>query len=440
MFKVVYKYSACISIITDDITILCDPWFEDAYEGTWTQYPKIESYPQYIGDFDVVYISHIHPDHYDALTLQKLFDLYGKKPILIADWGNSKGGFLHKKIQSDGFGNLVKVSNNIDFGNTKVNIIPNITGSISDIDTAILVTSLESKKSVLNVNDCIYNESLYNKIINLKQELDIEISLFCLGYTGAGPYPQTYYSPYLEKEILDKKAKEKKINFFKRYLKAIEKIPSKKRLPFAGKYLLQGNLSVFNNYRGVADALEVKGWDTDAIILDDGGDSYFDVETMSPSKERFEKYDLPKNFNLEKSFSWRENLTFYPSKILLKRLLNQSIKRAHQKSECLVDAIYSIYVYNQPEELMDILNTIKPHEHYKSIFTFNCNKNVNPLNIPEIVKVHSHIFIESKALFAVLTGLTHWNNYEVGSVYQVRRFPDIFIREMYSYLNFLSVI
>ena len=50
------------------------------------------------------------------------------------------------------------------------------------------------------------------------------------------------------------------------------------------------------------------------------------------------------------------------------------------------------------------------------------------------------LFIESKALFAVLTGITHWNNYEIGSVFQVRRYPDVFRREMSGYLNFLSVI
>ena len=47
---------------------------------------------------------------------------------------------------------------------------------------------------------------------------------------------------------------------------------------------------------------------------------------------------------------------------------------------------------------------------------------------------------ESKALFAVLTGITHWNNYEVGSVYQVRRYPDKFEPTMQAFLNFLSVI
>ena len=79
MFKVVYKYSACIKIVTDDVTILCDPWFNDAYYGTWTQQNKINNIEEFIGDFDVVYISHIHPDHYDPITLDLLFKYFGEK-------------------------------------------------------------------------------------------------------------------------------------------------------------------------------------------------------------------------------------------------------------------------------------------------------------------------------------------------------------------------
>ena len=94
MFKVVYKYSACISINTDDITILCDPWFEEAYEGTWIQYPKINSYPEYIGDFDVVYISHIHPDHYDAKTFLISME---KNKSLLQIGGKQKAGSCRKR-------------------------------------------------------------------------------------------------------------------------------------------------------------------------------------------------------------------------------------------------------------------------------------------------------------------------------------------------------
>ena len=83
MFKVFYKYSACINIVTKDIKLLCDPWFGNgAFEGTWTQFPKNYKFPDSIGEFDAVYISHIHPDHYCSDSLKTLFKKYGKKKYI----------------------------------------------------------------------------------------------------------------------------------------------------------------------------------------------------------------------------------------------------------------------------------------------------------------------------------------------------------------------
>ena len=125
---------------------------------------------------------------------------------------------------------------------------------------------------------------------------------------------------------------------------------------------------------------------------------------------------------------------------MLKRLLFQSIKRAHSKSEALSNYLYSIYTYDDPIEINNIFATSNPQDKLIPTVTFNCRKDCNPLiDIGEVL-IHSHIFIESKALFAVLTGITHWNNYEVGSVYQVRRVPDKFEPTMQAFLNFLSVI
>ena len=96
------------------------------------------------------------------------------------------------------------------------------------------------------------------------------------------------------------------------------------------------------------------------------------------------------------------------------------------------------------EEDINALKTIwtfkKPYEAFEPLITFNCQKDANPFDTNLESKIHAHLFIESKALFAVLTGISHWNNFEVGSVFQVRRVPDIFNREMQSYLNFLSII
>jgi len=441
MFKVVYKYSACIKIITDDVKILCDPWFsQNAYSGTWTQFPEVQNLKKFIGDFDIIYISHIHPDHYCKDTLKKLFKEFGNKKILIADWGESNVNYLEKKLISDGFGDYLITKNKRTIGDTEINIIPNKTFSKSDIDTALIVSSISLRKSVLNINDCIYNEKHFDSILKLKTILNTEFSLFCLGYTGAGPYPQTYYSPIKEKDILIKKAEEKKLHFFERYIKAIKKIPSKRRLPFAGKYLLKGDFSILNEFRGVADALEIKKFDKDAIILDDGGQSFYDLEKDYVSKERSDFYNYPKFVHTKKDYFWRESIKFEPSENLLKRLLIESAKRAHIKSECDSNCYFSFYAYQNPSVLQDIFNSKKPYKKMNSLITINCNKDTEPFMVEKIPKIHSHLFIESKALFAVLTGICHWNNYEIGSAFQVRRIPDLYDRSMSNYLNFFSVI
>ena len=81
-------------------------------------------------------------------------------------------------------------------------------------------------------------------------------------------------------------------------------------MPFAGKYVLKGDLSRLNKYRGVADALEVKDFDKNAIILDDGGDAFFDLENLSASRERKEFYKYPECIKSEKDYFWRSSLSF----------------------------------------------------------------------------------------------------------------------------------
>lgn len=440
MFRVEYKYSACIKVVTNDVRILCDPWFgSSAYEGTWQQFPPVKDKIRLIGDFDWIYVSHIHPDHYCSETIAELIAYYGSKKILLADWKECPN-YLAKKMDSDGFGDNLLISNEMEIGDTCIKIIPNSTGSNSDIDSALIISSNKSRKAVLNVNDCIYSDFFYEKINEAKAEGDLEFTLFCLGYTGAGPYPQTYYSPILDGKKLLELANKKKQQFFERYLKAISKVDSIKRLPFAGKYILKGDLSVLNKYRGVADALEVKEIDCDAIVLNDGGDAYFDLESLNSSSERQERYAQVDFFPTDKDYNWRINVGFVPNNSLLKRLLLRSIGNAHPRSECDRDCFWSIYPYDAPSGLIDLWSQKEPWKFFEPLATFNCNKNSDPKETTGTPFCHSHLFIESKALFAVLTGISHWNNYEVGSVFQVRRVPDVFVGEMQQYLNFLSVI
>lgn len=441
MFRVEYKYSACIKICTDDLTVLCDPWFsEKTYHGAWCQYPRKIDWEESIGDFDAIYVSHIHPDHYCPWTIRRLFSIYGEKDILIADWGNQVN-YLARKLASDGLGHMTVTAKKRTVGDTSLYIVPRRTGSLSDIDSSLIVYTERSRNAILNINDCTYSKAYCTELNDVISKEGLDIRLFCLGYTGAGPYPQTYYSPLVEEEKLLELARKKKEDFFKRYLKFTDEIASSHRLPFAGKYALAGRLSILNKYRGVADAVEVREFDDHSIILDDDGASFFDVETMIASSERAVKYkDFYEDEAQSVQFEWDKWLSFSPSNGILIRLLRNSVLRAHKKSECIINGIYSFYVIDSEDELMDFWKKKEPWLFYDQLITFNCNAACNPFDIPEDIDIHAHVFISRRALFAVLTGLAHWNNYEVGSIFQVRRKPDLFNQSMHDYLHFCSVI
>jgi UDP-MurNAc hydroxylase len=263
--KVRYIYSACVITTTPDLSILHDPWFsEGIYDGSWFHFPKIENPLESIGNVDFIYISHIHPDHYDSDFLTKYFNKYGTKKVLIA---NHIPNHLAGKMRADGIEPTI-LNEKLTIGNTTVEIVPHQTGSISDIDSAIVVkyqSSNEKIHCVVNANDIIFDQGMRDKLKSIANEVDI---LLC-GYTGAGPYPQTYFDT--TDVLLQVEAANKKSSFFDRYKTTVNAIGAKVNIPFAGKYILGGKLADLNDLRGVADPIEVLDFDKRAVILADNG-------------------------------------------------------------------------------------------------------------------------------------------------------------------------
>ena len=96
-----YVYSACIVIETEDLRICCDPWFtQGVYDGTWYQYPEVENPVETIGPIDLVYISHIHPDHYDPPYLRALLEANEGCQVVI---GEENQSFLKERLVGVGF-------------------------------------------------------------------------------------------------------------------------------------------------------------------------------------------------------------------------------------------------------------------------------------------------------------------------------------------------
>ena len=60
--------------------ILTDPWLNDGvFEGSWCHYPPLKTKHEDLQHVDAIYLSHIHPDHYD----NRFFDYPRNKPIFI---------------------------------------------------------------------------------------------------------------------------------------------------------------------------------------------------------------------------------------------------------------------------------------------------------------------------------------------------------------------
>jgi len=423
--KVRYIYSACIVTSTPDVSILHDPWFtEGIYDGSWFHFPKVLDPVESIGDVDIVYISHIHPDHYDSLFLKKYFAEYGVKKVCIA---NHSPNHLAGKMRADGI-NPTILSTPLEIGSTSIEIIPHKTGSISDIDSAMVLkyrSSADKTHCVVNANDIIFDDEMRQKLKNTAGDVDI---LLC-GYTGAGPYPQTYFD--LSSDQLVKEANNKKVSFFERYKALVDTIDATVNIPFAGKYVLGGRLAGMNEFRGVADPVEILEFDNKAIVLADNGGE-IDTKYFIPTQVRTKMYDeIEKVQRMEEIKSAKMDYERLISEheigqLPLKRLLILASRNALNKSECEDDYYFC---FNLPTVGICVLNANKNRSESVTFFD-----ELASLPVPR-----SEIIIDPRYLFGLLTNVYHWNNAEVGSQYETRRTPNVLNRKAQTFLNYLTI-
>ena len=419
VLKVYYYYSACIGIRSLRTSILCDPWFTDgAYDGSWYQYPKLENPLKAIGRYDYIYVSHIHPDHFDPDFLKLYLKEYPEAKVIVA---NFKNNFLSKKMA----GNAIRHSiiDELELEDVSIRIFPNETSHIYDIDSALAVLEKSTGHSVVNMNDNAFNAALVNDI-KLFTKGGPTIAL--LGFTGAGPYPQTYME--IGPALLEAAEKKKK-DFFGRYLKMKNELNPKVTIPYAGKYVLGGKLARLNPYRGVADAVEVAAFDETAVVLDDGGDAFIDTVTLTPNRARKDVHDPEK---MEKYLMSLENREmeyerFFrdlpPKTIPFRMLLPKCAENALRKSESKEDFYFCIKIG-------------------EGFFVCNANKEKREMKFEAAVESfspRSEVTIDPRYLYGLITGVFHWNNADVGSQFSVRRIPDVFNRDAQNFLSFFHL-
>ena len=216
---------AGILIETDQSSIVCDPWFEPAFLGSWFVFPRNDQLSADLMDRvcnpTYLYISHQHGDHLDEVFLRERMNK--DVTVLLPGFPTRE---LERQLSRLGFHRFVRTTNGAEVELAAgLSITIHIESSISDGpggDSALIVS--DGTTRVLNQNDCRIGD-----LASLTSHGPID--LHYLQFSGAIWYPMVYGLPIEEKRAL---AKAKVESQFARAEKYVESVGARVVLPSAG--------------------------------------------------------------------------------------------------------------------------------------------------------------------------------------------------------------
>ena len=262
--KVSWYRSATVGIFSKSGTsILCDPWITDgAFIGSWFHWPPLQGFEfqellNY--DWDALYVSHLHADHFDRKFIASLVR---KKPDIKVIIPNFAHPWLMRAIMNCGIAKdkIIQVKNgqSLQIKDIQVQVLtadacnPDLCGvnvpchqsnyKLSTIDS-LAIFSADGKR-VLNANDSLAVASVPRVLRSIGS-----VDLILGHYGGAGPYPQCFDGLNVNEKI--RESTKVASTFVRRLATASEVTKAKFVFPYAGQYLLGGRLSELNDFRSV---------------------------------------------------------------------------------------------------------------------------------------------------------------------------------------------
>jgi UDP-MurNAc hydroxylase len=238
--------NACAIVEQDGSRLLMDPWLNGgAFEGSWYHYPPLQTRPADVATVDYLYISHLHPDHFDPETLSAFRrDI----PIVVLDHGQN---FLTRVLRGMGFIAIhpVKDGATASLGPFRLSLFAPFAkhafheASIGNLlDSAIVIEA--GGQSILNTND----NALVPPAAQALRERFGRFNLALLNYNAAGPYPACFNNLTPDEKIADHaRVLDRNI----KHLVAMSKILEPQWvMPFAGAYVLGGRQAAKNEFLG----------------------------------------------------------------------------------------------------------------------------------------------------------------------------------------------
>lgn len=421
--KLKFISNACCIVESNEGTkIVSDPWLDDGvFDGSWCHFHELKTTWDDLQDVDAVYVSHVHPDHFD----NRFFQFPKDTPMIVLDHGTN---FIHKNLIAMGYTNLVKIKNyeTLSFKDFKLSLFAPFAGNnyfeentkIGNlIDSGIVYEA--DNQSIFNANDNTPNPDSCRELKKRFGAFDLSL----MNYNAAGPYPSCFNNLSEEEKMEEHFSNlQRNVDYLYENLKILN---SKYFLPFAGAYVLGGKLSYKNKYLGTMT------WDkciellnkkdniqgTEYIALNEG--TTFDLNTGLPDKEyqpinedEVKRYIDTKLSNLKYPYE----LDDMPDQSQLLNDINNAILAMEtrlQKIGIVPDMMVTLEVFNEEITIMNTLET-------ESNGTLKCS-------------------IDPRLLRRILDKSAHWNNAEIGCHIEFDRKPNYYSPDIHTALQFFHL-
>ena len=405
-------------------TILCDPWLVDGvFDGSWCHYPKVSTTFEDIKNVDAIYLSHLHPDHFD----ERYFDFDKSKPVIVLDHGPN---FLIKKLNALGFKNTIRIKDGEvrrfkEFELTlfapfaKHNFHEASVGNL--IDSAMVISC--DGIAALNAND---NTPTVEACDMIRQRFG-ELSLAMMNYNAAGPYPSCFNNlTELEKVSEHRRILERNFNLLKNLLLVLR---PRYVLPFAGAYVLGGDQHFKNKFLGTTTWDECGNWlsrqgilPTKLVLLREG--STFDVGQGTSDRE-YVPIDVGA---MSRYIAYELSKIRYPYQLLAMPDENRLIADIEQASIAMRGRMAHFKIQSRFSVILSVYGkkyVIFPEFSY--------------LEAVEEIENRLECKIDERLLRNIIDRKSHWNNAEIGAHIDFMRTPNIYEPDLHTGLQFFHL-
>ena len=402
--------------------VLCDPWIANGvFEGSWYHYPPLSTSPEDVLNVDAVYVSHLHPDHFD----ERFFNFDKNIPIIALEHGHN---FLRKKLLELGYNNLVLVKDGetVSFKEFTISMFAPFTrnnfheAEVGNLIDSAMIIDCNGVKA-FNAND---NTPTPETCTELKQRFGT-IDLAMINYNAAGPYPASFVNlSETEKRSEHNRVLNRNIDYMHNL---VETLAPRMVLPFAGAYILGGQLSRLNEFLGTTT------WDVCADKLNEIGLTATEVV-------RLREHDV---LNIESGESSPEYEPLNPEHM---KQYTQQI--SHDKYPYELDSMpNSVQIIADLETASDRMRQRMTRAGITSDRTVTIDVDGSAIQIHPTFSTNTDLnatprlacSLDPRLLRRILDRVSHWNNAEIGCHLEFNRVPNEYQPDLHTALQFLHL-